>query len=171
MTRVISSMVSLAVALSGIAACVAPAMAQAQQAPGSQTASPAYLRTNLIICASNTIPCQQQLFGPEMSLAQARAAWIQAAVYAGPLTPGNPNPPLDRAPHTLRLVVAKSIYRTDAPLTLGHWWTGQIRGRFSWKLSSLVTLPTRRGQQNYFRFLVSLDGWPTPAEQTVAIPL
>ena len=136
-----------------------------------QPAGPAYLRTALTVCATNAFPCRQPLFGPEISLTKARAAWVQVVIDAGPVIPGNPNRPLDQTPHQLRLVVAKSLYRTDAPLALERSWSGTIRGRLSWKLSSLAALPARRGQPNYFRFLVSVDGWPTTAEQIIAIPL
>jgi hypothetical protein len=162
----------LAVMLLGTVPFASPDTAGPQEvrAVPAPAPSPAYLRTDLTICAASTVPCPQPLFGPEISLTRARAAWVQVTVYARPLTPGSPIP-LDQAPHTLRLVVAKSLYRTDAPLQLERWWRGTIRGRRSWKLSSLATLPARAGQPNYFRILVSVDGWPTPAQQTIAIPL
>jgi hypothetical protein len=162
----------LAVMLLGTVPSSSPGMAGPQEvrAVPAPAPSPAYLRTGLTICGANTVPCTQPLFGPEISLSRARAAWVLVTIYARPLTPGGPNP-LDQAPHTLRLVVAKSLYQTDAPLQLERWWRGTIRGRRSWKLSSLATLPARAGQPNYFQVLVSVDGWPTPAQQTIAIPL
>jgi hypothetical protein len=162
----------LAVMLLGTVPFASPGTAGPQEvrAVPAPAPSPAYLRTDLTICAANTVPCPQPLFGPEISLTRARAAWVQITIFARPLTPGGPIP-LDQAPHALRLVIAKSLYRTDAPLQLEHWWRATIRGRRSWKLSSLATLPARAGQPNYFRVLVSVDGWPTPAQQTIAIPL
>ena len=100
------------------------------QARTSQAAAPAYLRATISVCAPSQYgtPCLSDYVESPLSSAQARKATVDVTVYARQ-PQGAANPPLDKSPHTLRLVMAGSYYATDAPATLVRTWVGPIRGR------------------------------------------
>lgn len=141
------------------------------QASAVRAAVPAYMRTFLSVCAPSTYgtPCLSDYVDSPLSGTPARKATVEVAIYLHQLQVGAPNPPLDKAPRTLRMVIAGSYYATDAPATLIRSWTGPIRGRLVWKLSSLIPLPTRQGQQNIFYLSISIDGWPTLHTSTIRV--
>ena len=137
----------------------------------AQAAAPAYLRANLSVCAPSTYgtACQSDYVESPLSSAQVRKATVEVRVYARQLQAGgSPNPPLDKSPHTLRLVMAGSYYATDAPATLVRTWVGPIRGRQVWKLRPLLpALAKGRRPYDIYYFSFSLDGWPTLHANTV----
>jgi hypothetical protein len=161
-----------------VGAIAVPSVASMPHSPAIQarTAAAADLvamRTSLVVCAPSPYgrACPSDYVDIPLSGAQARKATVEVSVYtrqrqgAGP-----PNPPLDKTPHTLRLVVAGSYYATDAPATLVRTWVGPIRGRQVWKLPSL--LPAAGKDQrpyNLYYFSISVDGWPTLHTSTVRV--
>jgi hypothetical protein len=143
----------------------------AAKARTTQAAAPVYLRTHLAVCApSNSgTHCQSDYVEPPLSRAQALKGTVKVSVYARPLQ-GAANPPLDKTPHTLRLVMAGSYYATDAPATLVRTRVDTIRGQQVWKLSALVPRPAK-GQRPYdlYYLSISVDGWPTLHTSTVRV--
>src|SRR5205085_12190247 len=114
------------------------------QARTSQAAAPAYLRTNISVCAPSKYgtPCLSDYVESPLSSAQARKATVEVTVYARQPQGGGPaSPPLDKSPYTLRLVMAGSYYATDAPATLVRTWVGPIRGRQGGRLAALLPAP------------------------------
>jgi hypothetical protein len=145
------------------------------QARTSQAVAPAYLRTNISVCAPSRYgtPCLSDYVESPLSSAQARKTTVEVTVYARQPQGGGPaNPPLDKAPYTLRLVMAGSYYATDAPAMLVRTWVGRIRGRQTWKLPTLVPAPVK-GQRSYniYYLSISVDGWPTLHTSTVRMTL
>src|SRR5918911_2679182 len=132
------------------------------QARTSQAAAPTYLRANISVCAPSKYGtrCQSDYVESPLLSAQARKATVEVTVYARQPQGGGPaNPPLDKSPHTLRLVMAGSYYATDAPATLVRTWVGPIRGRQVWKLRPLLpALAKGRRPYDIYYFSFSLDG-------------
>ena len=167
MKRVLAGM------LAGLVVSAVLPYSRVAQVRTPQAAAPAYLRTTISVCAPSTYgtPCLSDYVESPLSSAQARKATVQVTVYARQPQGGGPaNPPLDKSPHTLRLVMAGSYYATDAPATLVRTWVGPIRGRQVWKLPTLLPAPLR-GQRSYniYYLSISVDGWPTLHTSTVRI--
>src|SRR5438067_7018651 len=159
--------------LAGLVVSAALPHSPVAQARTSQAAAPAYLRANIAVCAPSKYGtrCLSDYVDSPLSSAQARKATVQVTVYARqPQGGGAANPPLDKTPHTLRLVMAGSYYATDAPATLVRAWVGPIRGRQVWKLPTLLPAPGT-GQRPYdiYYFSISVDGWATLHTSTVRV--
>lgn len=147
-------------------------MASMSHSPAVPAADLVALRTSLAVCAPSPYgrACPSDYVDVPLSGAQARKATVEVSVYTRQRQGAGPaNPPLDKTPHTLRMVIAGSYYATDAPATLVRTWIGPIRGRQTWKLPDLLPVPTRSGQHNVFYLSISVDGWPALHTSTVRI--
>lgn len=149
--------------LTGVVAGAVLTHTLAPQIEASRAASPAYLRSNLAVCAPSPsgMRCQTDYAESALSRGQTHKATVRVSVYARS-PQGATTSPLDKTPHKPRLVMAGSYYATDAPATLVRTRTITIRGQQTWKLANLLPSPAKSQRPYDIYYLsISVNGWPT----------